>query len=157
MTEAITIAPVRKRIRVAASQAHAFDVFTRGISGWWPRNHNLGSTPLKTVTIEPHEGGLWYHEGEDGTRIRNGRVKLWDPPNRFVVSWDINHHWKADETVGSEVEVAFIPDGPSATIVNLEHRNFEILGAEGGESMRRDVDRGWPGILDLYRQQVEQS
>jgi hypothetical protein len=41
--------------------------------------------------------------------------------------------------------------------VDLEHRNFEILGAEGGESMRRDVDRGWPGILDLYRQEVERS
>jgi hypothetical protein len=31
MTRTITIAPVRKSIRVEASQAHAFEVFTSGL------------------------------------------------------------------------------------------------------------------------------
>ena len=155
MTQTITIAPVQKRIRVAASQARAFEVFTAGISRWWPGRANIGATPLRNSTIEPRVGGLWFQVGEDGTRTTTGRVKLWDPPHRFVVSWDINQHWKPDSSVGSEVEVAFIADGPDATIVELEHRNFEVLGAEGGAKMRGDVDGGWPGILEDFKKAVE--
>ena len=61
----IAIAPVTKTLVVAASQQHAFDVFTAGIDRWWPKGHNLGgSPPLKSV-IEPRAGGRWYtvHEG----------------------------------------------------------------------------------------------
>ena len=76
---------------------------------------------------------------------------MWEPPHRFVVSWDINSQWKPDTTVSSEVEVRFIADGPEATVVELEHRKFEQMGAEAGESMRRDVDGGWPGILELFK------
>lgn len=155
MTRTMTIAPVQKRVRVAASQAHAFEVFTAGIGGWWPRRASIGGKPVKTFTIEPHQGGLWYEESDDGSRTMVGRVKTWEPPRRFVVSWDINHHWKPDTTVGSEVEVTFLADGPDATIVELEHRNFEVLGAEGGESLRRDVDGGWPGILQDFKNALE--
>jgi hypothetical protein len=34
MTLTITIAPVRKSIRVKTSQAHAFEVFTSGLGRW---------------------------------------------------------------------------------------------------------------------------
>jgi hypothetical protein len=53
------------------------------------------------------------------------------------------------------VEVRFIADGPKATIVELEHRKFEQMGAEAGESMRRDVEGGWPGILEAYRKEAQ--
>ena len=71
-----------------------------------------------------------------------------------MFSWEINSSWKADSTVASEVEVRFTADG-GATLVELEHRKFEVLGQEGGEKMRKDVDGGWPGILELYRQAAE--
>jgi hypothetical protein len=71
------------------------------------------------------------------------------------MSWDINSQWKPDTTVGSEVEVCFIPDGANATRVELEHRKFEQLGIEGGEKVRKDVDGGWPGLLELFKQRVE--
>ena len=29
------------------------------------------------------------------------------------------------------------------------------LGAEGGEKVRRDVDRGWPGLLEIFKQKAE--
>jgi len=57
------------------------------------------------------------------------------------VSWDLNSNWKPDTTVSSEVEVKFTAEGPNATLVELEHRKFERLGAEGGAKMRKDVDR----------------
>jgi uncharacterized protein YndB with AHSA1/START domain len=151
MNKTVTIAPVCKSVRVKASQAHAFEVFTAGLDRWWPRKGTIGTSPLKTATIEPRLGGRWYETGEDGSEATVGKILLWDPPNRFIVSWDINHRWKPDTTVGSEVEVRFTIEGPDATLVELEHRKFERMGAEAGASMRSDVDGGWPGILESFR------
>ena len=39
MNAPIIIAPVRKSVRVKAPVARAFDVFTSGLSRWWPLNH----------------------------------------------------------------------------------------------------------------------
>jgi len=155
MKRTIAIAPVRKSIRVGAGQAHAFDVFTSGIGRWWPRNATVGKPPMKTVVLEPRLGGRWYEVSEDGSEANVGRVRVWDPPQRFVVSWDLNNQWKPDTHMSSEVEVKFIADGPNATRVELEHRSFEKMGAEAGASMRRDVDRGWPGILEQFKNQAE--
>ena len=156
MNKTVTIAPVRKSVRVNASQTHAFDVFTVGLDRWWPRKASIGASPMKAMTIEPRLGGRWYEVGEDGSQATVGRVLLWDPPKRFIVSWDINHHWKPDTLVGSEVEVRFTVEGPNATLVELEHRKFEQMGAEAGASLRKDVDGGWPGILEAFRAIAEQ-
>jgi uncharacterized protein YndB with AHSA1/START domain len=155
MTLQITIAPVRKSIRVKASQAHAFEVFTSGIARWWPRTHSIGDTPVKAVVMETRLGGRWYQLCEDGSQATVGKILRWEPPHRFVVSWDINSQWKADTTVSSEVEVRFVADGPDATLVELEHRKFEQMGAEAGEKMRSDVDGGWPGLLAQFRTEAE--
>jgi uncharacterized protein YndB with AHSA1/START domain len=155
MTSTVTIAPVRKSIRVSASQAQAFEVFTSGLGRWWPRDHGIGKTPMKSAVMETRLGGRWYELAEDGTRTDVGKIIVWEPPKRFVMTWDINSRWKPDATVSSEVEVRFIPDGANATRVELEHRKFEQMGAEAGESMRRDVDRGWPGLLERFKQQIE--
>src|ERR1700730_5122820 len=108
MTQTIAIAQVRKSIRVNASQAHAFDVFTSGLGRWWPRKATIGGSPMKTAVLEPGVGGRWYEIGEDGSRTNVGKVLVWEPPNRFVVVWEINGKWKPDTTVGSEVEVRFM-------------------------------------------------
>jgi uncharacterized protein YndB with AHSA1/START domain len=155
MTLQITIAPVRKSIRVKASQAHAFEVFTSGIARWWPRTHSIGDTRVKAVVMETRLGGRWYQLCEDGSQATVGKILRWEPPHRFVVSWDINSQWKADTTVSSEVEVRFVADGPDATLVELEHRKFEQMGAEAGEKMRSDVDGGWPRMLEHFRTAAE--
>jgi len=155
MTRTIAIAPVRKSIQVKASQAHAFDVFTSGIGRWWPRTHSISKTPVKMPVIEPRLGGRWYELGEDGSQTKVGKILVWDPPRRFVVTWEINSSWQADDSVSSEVEVKFVAEGPNATRVELEHRKFERMGAQAGEKMRTDVDRGWPGLLELFRKEAE--
>ena len=156
MNKTVTIAPVCKSIRVKASQAHAFEVFTAGLDRWWPRKASIGATPMKAMMIEPRLGGRWYEVGADGSQATVGRVLLWDPPSRFTVSWDIDRHWKPNATVGSEVEVRFTIEGPEATLVELEHRKFEKMGAGAGASLRKDVDGGWPGILEGFRAAAEQ-
>ena len=155
MTATVTIAPVRKSIRVSAGQARAFDVFTAGLGRWWPLDHCIGKTPRKAMVMETRLGGHWYELAQDGSRTNVGKVIVWEPPQRFVMTWDINSRWKPDTTVGSEVEVKFIPDGTNATRVELEHRKFEQMGAEAGESMRKDVDGGWPGLLEMFKRHAE--
>jgi len=110
---------------------------------------------MKTAVMETHLGGRWYELAEDGTQTKVGKIIVWEPPTRFVVTWDINSQWKPDETISSEVEVKFTPEGPNATRVELEHRKFEQMGAERGETMRRSVDGGWPGMLERFKSQVE--
>ncbi len=155
MNQVIVIAPVRKSIRVNAGQAHAFEIFTAGLGRWWPAKANIGKPPRKATVLETRLGGRWYVVSEDGSEADMGKVLVWEPPHRFIVSWDLNSKWKPDTTVGSEVEIRFVADGPEATIVELEHRKFEQMGAEAGELMRRDVDGGWPDILQHFKTAAE--
>jgi uncharacterized protein YndB with AHSA1/START domain len=154
-TRTITIAPVRKSIHVKASQADAFEVFTSRLGRWWPRKHGIGSAPMKAMVMETRLGGRWYELGEDGSQADVGKILVWEPPHRFVVSWDINSNWKPNLTISSEVEVRFLADGPDGTLVELEHRKFERMGEEAGEKMRRDVDGGWPGMLAHFKTEAE--
>jgi uncharacterized protein YndB with AHSA1/START domain len=155
MTETIAIAPVRKTIRVNASAARAFDVFTSGLGKWWPRDHGIGKLPMREAVMETRLGGRWYELGEDGAQTNVGKIIVWEPPARFVMTWDINSQWKPDTTVSSEVEVRFIAEGANATRVELEHRRFEQMGVEGGEKMRKGVDGGWPKMLERFKAQAE--
>jgi uncharacterized protein YndB with AHSA1/START domain len=156
-TTTVKIAPVRKSIRVKASQARAFEVFTSGLGRWWPLDHGIGKIPRKAAVMETRLGGRWYELAEDATETTVGKIIAWEPPRRFVMTWDINSEWKPDATVSSEVEVRFVADGADATRVELEHRKFEIMGAEGGEKMRKDVDGGWPMMLERFAAEAERA
>jgi hypothetical protein len=152
LNQTITISPVRKTIIVQVSPAQAFEVFTAGIDRWWPKTHGIGTAPVRESIIEPFVGGRWYTKCEDGTEAVVGHVRVWRPAERFVVGWEINAQWKPDARVAftSEVDVRFLAEGSAATRVELEHRNFERMGAAEGDSMRNSVDGGWPKILELF-------
>jgi hypothetical protein len=53
--------------------------------------------------------------------------------------------------------VRFTAEGPDATHVELVHHNFETMGAEAGASMRRDVDGGWPGLVERFAREAERT
>jgi uncharacterized protein YndB with AHSA1/START domain len=152
MSMTAAIAPVRKEIRVAASPADAFTVFTAGLTKWWPPNHGIGHRPIKSVKMETKLGGRWLEFAEDGAETTVATIKEWSPPHRLVLVWQVNSQWKPDANMKSEVEVTFEPAGQDATLVKLLHHKFETMGEESGASMRRDVDGGWPRLLDRYAQ-----
>ena len=81
-----------------------------------------------------------------------GHVRTWQPGKCFVVTWEINAQWRPDSRAAfaSEVEVRFEPEGDGLTRVSLEHRNFERMGVDEGQSMRAAVENGWPGLLELF-------
>jgi uncharacterized protein YndB with AHSA1/START domain len=159
MTRTIEIAPVRKSVVVEASPSQAFSVFTARIDRWWPKSHGIGATPITQSFIEPFVGGRWYTHHEDGSDVVIGHVRVWQPAERLIVSWEISAEWKPDarSAVSSEVEVRFTAEAGGRTRVDLEHRNFERMGAVAGEKMRKDVDGGWPHLLDLYAQHATRA
>jgi hypothetical protein len=143
---------VRKEITVEASQARAFDVFTREHGAWWPlATHHIGSAAAETAIIEPHAGGRWFERAADGSECDWGRVLVWDPPGRLVLAWEISAGWKHDESIDTEVEVRFVSLGPARTRVELEHRRLDRYGA-AAEQMRGifDSENGWTNILRLF-------
>jgi hypothetical protein len=159
MNRTITIAPVRKSIVVQVGTERAFNVFTAGIDRWWPRDKGIGQGPIVQSTIEPFQGGRWYTTFQDGTEKVVGHVRVWQPFDRFVVSWEINGAWKSDSRVelASEVEVRFIAETSERTRVELEHRDFERMEGTTGEKLRSDVDNGWPGMLEHFAKEVSEA
>jgi uncharacterized protein YndB with AHSA1/START domain len=159
LNRTIEIAPVRKSIVVEATPAQAFAVFTAGIDRWWPKTHGIGQGPILESVLEPFVGGRWYARHEDGSIAVVGHVLVWQPGERLVVSWEINGQWKSDPRPAftSEVEVRFSAEAGGRTRLDLDHRNFERMDTAGGEKMRREVDGGWPTILELFAREASRE
>ena len=69
----------------------------------------------------------------------------WEPPSRFVYLW----HLRRDRADATEVEIRFIGRGETSTLVEIEHRGWEALGAEG-ESWRDRNNGGWATLLPHF-------
>lgn len=158
MNHTIAIAPVRKSIRVNAGREHAFKVFIA--SRWWPKEHSIlaSRSPQKEVIIEPRVGGRWFERGEDGSECDWGKVLAWEPPGRIVLSWQINGRFQYDPALVTEVDVAFVADGPDATRIALEHRNIDRAG-DTAEALRNAVDSpgGWADSLQRLAEEAERA
>ena len=143
-------AAVRAQVIVEAPVARAFAVFTEGIGTWFPPEYNLLAVPIAERVFEPHVGGRVYDRGVDGSQCQWGRVLVYEPPQRVVISWDISPRWQIETDLAktSEVEVRFIAESPNRTRVELEHRRLERHG-EGWEHLRDAVggEGGWPDAL----------
>jgi uncharacterized protein YndB with AHSA1/START domain len=146
MTTQIADTTVRTSIVAEAPIERAFAVFTEEIGSWWPPDHHILEGELAEMVFEPHVGGHVYDRAVDGSECRWARVLAYEPPERFVISWDISMAWQieTDPDKTSEIEVLFFAEGPNRTRVELEHRNIERHG-EGWERMRDAVGSsgGW--------------
>ena len=113
---------------------------------------------MKKAIIEGKVGGRCYSEQVDGTDCDWGQILVWEPPQRFVIAWQISPGWgyEPDLAKSSEVEVRFTPEADGSTRVDLEHRYFRRHGA-GAEAMRTAVDgqMGWGELLQAFAAKVE--
>jgi uncharacterized protein YndB with AHSA1/START domain len=157
MNATTTIAPVRKTVRVKVPIADAFQTFTSGLTRWWPHNNGIGKKPIQKVLMETRLGGRWLEIAEDGTETVIATIILWEPPHRLVVLWQVNAQWKPDAAMKSEADVRFTAGGPDVTHVELLHHKFETMGTEAGASLRSDVARGWPGLMERFAKEAERS
>jgi uncharacterized protein YndB with AHSA1/START domain len=152
MTQPDTDLSVRASVTVEASRDRAFAVFTDGISSWWPLDtHHIGAeTPVAEI-IEPGEGGRWFERDGQGNECDHGRVLVWDPPARLVLSWEITADWVHDPGTSSEVEVRFEAVGATTTRVDVEHRKLSVFGARAAEMKGVfSSEGGWPGLVRRF-------
>ncbi|MQA61031.1 MAG: ATPase [Actinophytocola sp.] len=144
---------VRREIDVAVPVERAFAVFTEQIDRIKPREHNMLTVPIAETVFETRVGGAVYDRGEDGSVCRWARVLAFEPPHRFVISWDITPQWQieTDPDRTSEVEVRFVAAGPDRTRVELEHRHLDRHG-HGWEAGREGVasEGGWSLYLRRF-------
>jgi uncharacterized protein YndB with AHSA1/START domain len=153
------IPPIQGKTTVDVDQQRAFEVFTASINTWWPHEYHIGASEVAEVVLEPQVDGRWYERGVDGSECDWGRVRVWEPPNRILFTWQIDGTWQFDPDAehASEIDVRFHADGPEQTTVEVEHRHFERLN--GGESINGAIQGGggWSALLASYAQTVATS
>jgi uncharacterized protein YndB with AHSA1/START domain len=153
VTPTISVTPVRKQKRVGTDPSHAFEVFTKGMNRWWPRQHSINKSPIQDIVIEPRVNGRWFERGEDGSECQWGRVLVWDPPRRLVLAWQISTQWKFDSELETEVEIRFSKDGEE-TLVELEHRLQGYVAAAEQMHQIFDGPDAWAATLERYADAV---
>jgi uncharacterized protein YndB with AHSA1/START domain len=141
--------PVRQSVVVRSNRPHTFGTFVRTIGIWWPVTpFSAGRDQVRDVTFEQRVGGRVYETWQDGTEVDWGEVRVWEPPERFVMTWNMT-------SVVTEVELTFTVLGPALTRASVEHRGWEQLTEE---QLARDCalpggysggaySRGWTTIL----------
>ena len=144
---------VRHEIVVETSAERAFRVFTEQLDRIKPRDHNMLEVELEATVLEPRAGGRIYDRGVDGSECEWATVLAFEPPERFVFSWNISVQWRLEPDPGrrSEVEVSFAPEGDDRTRVAIEHRHLDRHG-DGWEGMRDGVaaENGWSLYLSRF-------
>ena len=97
------------------------------------------------VVLEPRPGGRIFERTPDGIEHDWGEVTIWEPPTRFGYLW----HLRRDRADATEVEIRFVAAGERATRVEIEHRGWDVLGAEG-QSWRDRNRAGWSTLLPSF-------
>jgi uncharacterized protein YndB with AHSA1/START domain len=144
--------PVRKSVRVQIAVEQAFRLFTEHIDRWWPVEvHSRAAgeqygdgVKVERVVFEPRAGGRLYEVTSEGVEGVWAEVVAFEPPARIVLAWKPNDRPEPP----TEVEIHFEPDG-DGTIVRLEHRGWERLGARAAEA-RDGYDGGWRLPLERF-------
>jgi uncharacterized protein YndB with AHSA1/START domain len=96
------------------------------------------------VVFEPRVGGRLYEVTSEGVEGVWAEVLTYEPPARSVLAWKPNDRPEPP----TEVEIQFEPDG-DGTIVRLEHRGWDELGARAAEA-REGHDGGWQLPLERF-------
>src|SRR5262245_51390179 len=148
MNDALVIEVVRKAVTVDCSVEEAFRIFTADATSWWPAATHSIHESVSEIVFEPRVAGEVYEVSTAGEKAHWATVVEWDPPNRIVLAWNILDR----ETIGTEVEIRFLPDGRGAC-VELEHRGWEQLEERAAEK-RDDYDSGWTYVLGEYVDRV---
>lgn len=148
MTERVlpfSYTPILKVVSVQAPPEAAFHRFTAELHSWWPlRSHSIGEEQAESVRMEGFVGGRIVERIQGGRECVWGTITAWEPPRRVAFSW----HPGQDPATAQDVELRFAPAG-TGTRVELEHRGFERLGAQGRRA-RRAYPLGWTYVLGLY-------
>jgi hypothetical protein len=150
------IPPIRRSTLVRSDREHVFSVFVREIGQWWPlKPLSAGEDRVRAVVVERSVGGRVYERWADGTEVDWGEILVWDPPERFAMTWESTRYASGPAAASSEpdgvvtaVELRFQELGPSLTRVELEHRGWDRLPATVACKYPGGYDAGWAMVLE---------
>lgn len=135
--------PLRMSFDVACGAEQAFSLWTSRIGTWWPPDHTVSGNPA-AVVLEAGVGGRIYERTAEGVEHEWGRVTVWEPPTRLGYTWYLGR----TEAAATEVEIHFFDLGGS-TLVQIEHRGWERLGADA-EAWQERNRIGWQTLLPHF-------
>jgi uncharacterized protein YndB with AHSA1/START domain len=153
-TQATATDGIRRSVTVDCSVEQAFETFTDRIHEWWPLSrHSIeqyeSGSPAATVVFQGGAGGQVYERTTKGEELKWADVIAYDPPHRFVLAWRPSREQDGPRT---EIEVTFTDQG-GKTLVELEHRGWEALGAEAAEA-RQSYSEGWESVLGGFAERA---
>jgi len=147
-----TIPPLTATLTINLPLEQTFRFFTESFNAWWPNQYHIGQSDIAEAVLEGRVGGRWYERGVDGSECDWGEVRVWEPPHRLVVTWQINGYWQydPDPAHASEVEVRFTAGGPDQTVVDVVHGHLDRLVA--GQELRDGITGGggWISLLEQF-------
>ncbi|MDF5755490.1 SRPBCC domain-containing protein [Spongiactinospora sp. TRM90649] len=156
------VPPIRHAVTVRGDREHVYDAFVREIGTWWPtRTLSLGATLAREVRVEPRLGGRVYEVWHDGGEYDWGEIVVWEPPERFAMTWEATALTARSGVLSAieggavtEVEIRFVDLGPSLTMVEQEHRGWERLSAEFRCACPPGYQAGWSMLLERFAAHV---
>jgi hypothetical protein len=155
-------------LRVSATPARAFEVFTTEVGLWWRPNPMFRFTPRSpgVLAFEPGEGGRFTETLPSGKVFEIGRIKVWSPPadaggdGRLVFGWRQATFTPDQDT---EVEVRFEAVGDE-TRVTVEHRGWDSVPDAHvarhhfpAPLFLRRHGEWWQGLLSAYNDRASMT
>jgi uncharacterized protein YndB with AHSA1/START domain len=128
MTSSAARSRVLVALRVEATTAEAFRVFTEEIGQWWRPNGLFQFSEGRNGRLAfepPGPAGRLVETYEDGSEFVIGHVRSWEPARRLVLSWRQASFTAEQQT---ELHVRFEPVG-SETRVTVEHFGWDTIPA----------------------------
>jgi uncharacterized protein YndB with AHSA1/START domain len=139
------IEPIRLAFDVDCPVEQAFEVWTTRIAQWWPKDHTVSAEEDLTVVLEGRRGGRIFERRATGVEHDWGEITIWEPPSRLGYT----RHLNRDRSDATDVEISFVARDEASTRVEIEHRGWERLGADG-EPWRERNHGGWATLLPHY-------
>jgi uncharacterized protein YndB with AHSA1/START domain len=129
------------------------------MGAWWPViPFSAGEDQVRDVTVERHVGGRIYERRADGTEHAWGGLLVYQPPERFAMTWRVL-------SVPTKVDLTFTGLGPALTKVSLVHSGWEKLSGDQlaadcalpGGYLGGAFDQGWAIILGKFAEAAEEA
>jgi uncharacterized protein YndB with AHSA1/START domain len=146
-------------LRIAAPPGRVFEAFTAEIGQWWRPNLLFPFTDRRDgrLAIEPRLDGRVTETYPDGEAFEIGRVLVWEPPARLVLSWRAVTFAAEQQTT---VHVRF-EDLDGGTRVVVEHLGWDGLPQEHAArhgfplfAFQQRLAEWWRSLLESLERQA---
>jgi uncharacterized protein YndB with AHSA1/START domain len=106
-------------------------VFTGEFDRIKPREHNLLAVEIAETVFESRPGGRVYDRGVDGSVCRWAGVLVFEPPHRFVISWDISPRWQLEKDLERTSEEWNLVNPPAQALLRVFTGSTRAARREG--------------------------